>query len=586
VREGALLLVAAGLLLVGAGCLGDEAPVDQARNGEEVASNATEPVYEDRTRSEHVIQGEVQGHETEEIWLDVYRPAEADHEVPVILVMTPYQSLGDAGSAAASAEEGQPASAPPEQAPYDGGLVDFFVPRGYAVAFADVRGNHNAGGCIAQSGEDQWWDGYYTVEWLADRNWSNGQVGMYGVSYDGETQLTTALLSPPSLATIVPIASVDSQYGYLYYEGVPYELQGASTMAAYLAISAVPGTHPNAAETYPERFTCQPRNLQHALDLSGDWNDYWDERAYWQRAPDSNVSMLRVHGFQDWNVKPDHLDPSSPRWGGEPQREIYGQWSHATPDRDDWDEQGGILHQWYDRFLYGMDNRIVDELPPVLAEDTAERWHGVDRFHETGIERVYRLSADGRLVTGEAQAGEATIHDHPRGTQGVGGEAVTDEAVQAAANASGTPTRLVFETSELDEELVVAGRPQLTLEAATEAESTHWVMHLERVDENGTSEWINRGYQDTRHRDGLEDPQPLEPGEPYNLSIEGYPQLDVLEPGDKLRLVLTNQDDWVHQDTTYAESTVWLGPEAELRLPLLPADATRIGADTLEPASP
>jgi X-Pro dipeptidyl-peptidase len=574
-----LLIVGLVLGLVAVtGCLGTADDLSSASTDEEPQANLTEPVFDDVQRSEHVIQGEVDGEETEEIWLDVYRPADADREVPVILVMTPYQSLGDALGAA-----GGEASANPSEQPYDADLVDFFVPRGYAVAFADVRGNHNSGGCIDQSGEDQWRDGYFTVEWLADRAWSNGNVGMHGISYDGETQLTTALLNPPSLATIVPVASVDSQYAYLHYEGVPYELQGAGTMGGYLAISAVPGTHPNAATSYPERFTCQPDNVQRALDLSGDWNAYWDERAYWKKASQSNVSMLRVHGFQDWNVKPDHIDPSSQRWGGEPQREIYGQWNHAFPDREDWAGQGGILHRWYDHFLYETETGIVEDLPPVLAEDTAEGWHGLEAFPPNGSRVELQLGADDSLVRSGAPAGEATLYDLPRGGQGTGAGSAADPMVTTAGDRAGTPTRLVFETEPLEEDLVLAGRPTVTFEATTDAESTHWVAHLERVTEDGEASWINRGYQDTRHRAGLDDPQPLEPGEPYDVAIEMFPQTDAVHAGEQLRLVLTNQDGWVHQDTTYAQSTVQLGPEATLELGLLSDEATPYREDALQP---
>lgn len=582
-RRSTGLLLALVLVTTGwAGCLGqvrDE--LDQASKDERsLAGNLTQPVYDMVSRAEHVIQGEVDGQETEEVWLDVYRPSNANHEVPVILVMTPYQALGDAtGATSFSIENGTLPPMPPSETPYSPDLVEFYVPRGYAVAFADVRGNHNSGGCIDQSGEGQWRDGYYTVEWLGTRKWSNGNVGMHGASYDGETQVTTALLNPPHLSTIVPVASVDSQYQYLHYGGVPYELQGASTMAAYLAISAVPGTHPNAVQTYPERFTCQPENLEHALDQSGDWNAYWDERAYWKKANQTNVSMLRVHGLQDWNVKPNHIDPLSEKWTGEPKRAIYGQWGHAYPDRPDWSGQGGILHQWYDQFLYEKATGVVDELPPVLAEDTEDRWHGIDAFPARNTSSLsFQLSADGMLTREGAESGELTVDDRPRDAPG----ASTPNPAEDVAAAAGQPSKLVFESEPLEEELVLTGRPSLTFNASTDAESTHWAVHLEVV-EDGEAEWINRGYQDTRHRDGRDQPQPLEPGESYQLDVELFPQVDVVQPGDKLRLVVTTDDEWIHQDDTYATSTVQAGPNATLTLPLLPADASPISEDRLDP---
>ena len=117
--------------------------------------------------------------------------------------------------------------------PYNANLVETFVPYGYAVAFADVRGNHNAGGCVDQTGPLQWQDGYDYVEWLGTQDWSNGNVGMFGISYDGETQFTTAMMAPPHLKTIVPMAAVSNQYDWNFYEGVPYETQPTLGMVAY-----------------------------------------------------------------------------------------------------------------------------------------------------------------------------------------------------------------------------------------------------------------------------------------------------------------------------------------------------------------
>jgi X-Pro dipeptidyl-peptidase len=576
-RPAPVLVAAVAGLALAAGCIGggDEADLDQADKEERLPDEAlTQPVHDTLQRTEHVVQDEVQGEETSEIWLDVYRPEDVE-DAPVILVFTPYQAVGDAGNAPGTLGNGSA----PSQAPYDESLVHFFVPHGYAVAFADVPGNHNSGGCIDQSGPDQWRDGYAVVRWLAERDWSNGRVGMYGASYDGETQLTTALLDPPGLATIVPTASVDSQYKYLHYGGVPYELQGAGTMVAYLAISAVPGTHPNAATTYHERFTCQPDNLQRALDTSGDWTPYWEDRAYHELADQANVSMLRVHGFQDWNVKPDHIDPSTEDWGGEPVRALYGQWGHAYPDRDDWWGHGDMLHRWFDHFLTERDTGIVDATPPVLAEDTAGDWHGLDAFPpEDGPALTLHPTEDGRLVDATNGTGERTVADPPRDPPGL---ATRETLAPVGENATGAPTELVFTSEPLDQRRVLAGRPTVSFTATTDAESTHWVAHLEVVGGDGEGEWINRGYLDAVQRNGLEENEPLTPGEPYDATVEMFPQTDVVEPGDRLRLVVSNTDDWVHQDDSYATSTVETGAGAELVLPLLPAEASSHDAERL-----
>ncbi|HWG91895.1 MAG TPA: CocE/NonD family hydrolase, partial [Candidatus Thermoplasmatota archaeon] len=543
----------------------------------EPLGNLTAPIYDALLRETATIQGTT----GTRIWLDVFRPeTPGDVKVPVILVMTPYRALGDAlGVLSCGAEP----------CPYDTDLVEFFVPRGYAVAFSDVRGNHNSGGCIDQTGPGQWQDGYDTVEWLGTQPWSNGRVGMYGISYDGETQHSTAFLQPPHLVTIVPAAAVSSQYDYVFFQGVPYELSAPSTMAAYFAISAVPGTDPGAVPHYPERIECQPENFQTALDRSGDHTPYWLDREYRLHMGKVNVSVLHIHGLADWNVKPNQIEGFfNGLTNASVKRGLYGQWPHAFPDREDWFKEGGILHRWYDHFLLGIDTGLLQELPPVLIEDTEGQWRGIDSFpplNQSWLE--LHLLADGTLGDAVGEAVTLEVYDVPREAGYTFSPPYSGAPVDPAGSLGyalrGAPPRLVFESKPLAEPLRLTGVPFLTFTAETDATSTHWAALVEIVHSDGTVAWMNRGYQDTRHLAGLTNPKDLAPGEAYNVTLKMFPQEDVVPAGAKLRLTLSNDDDWIHQDTTYATSRVHVGDGSTvLHLPLAPL-GQEYPADTLVP---
>lgn len=75
---------------------------------------------------------------------------------------------------------------------------------GYAVAYEDTRGRGDSGGAF-----EPWLheatDGAATVEWLADRSWSTGRVGMYGGSSPGQVQVLAALERPQGLAAVAPM---------------------------------------------------------------------------------------------------------------------------------------------------------------------------------------------------------------------------------------------------------------------------------------------------------------------------------------------------------------------------------------------
>lgn len=575
------LLVAVLLAGALAGCVADDpaSGTDAAINPTtgrpilppELRANLTEAIYEIEGHYEATFTGQT----GIQLYVDWYLPDVPEgQKVPTILVFTPYQS--------GNPEEGgvEPAGTPADgllaDTPYWSGLMEEYVSYGYAVAFADVRGTHRAGGCTDQTGPDQWTDGYDYVEFLAAQEWSNGKVGMYGVSYDGETQTTTAIRQPPSLATIVPVAAVSNQYEWLIYDGVPLEGNPLLGMVGYLAGSAAPSFEPGDLLLYPEKFECQDESLAAGLDWSGDYTEFWERIDYRPYADQIQVPTLLVQGFDDHVVRSHQATPFFHDIEA-PKRAILGQWGHAVPDREDW---GDILHAWYDHHLLDIENGIMDILPPVLAEDSQQRWWGFDDYPVMEPEWLeLELSPDMTLVApGNGAAGELTIHDYP--TEYFLSTGVTEAPVQTVGTgATGHGTHAVW-TFTLPEDRVLYGRPELTFTATSSAESTHWVALLGNETTGDCRDsgapyvgCVDFSYKDTRHRHGIDQPEPLTPGEPYELRMVFSSQFEVLPAGETHTLVLTNNNPDVQQDPTNSQNTIHLGGDtpAVLRIPLMPA---------------
>jgi predicted acyl esterase len=89
-----------------------------------------------------------------------------------------------------------------DQTTFEGPDPGFFVPEGYIVIMVDSRGYGKSEGCRLgdRSGEDY----YDAIEWAGTQEWSNGNVGMIGVSALGNVQWYAAQLRPPHLKAIVP----------------------------------------------------------------------------------------------------------------------------------------------------------------------------------------------------------------------------------------------------------------------------------------------------------------------------------------------------------------------------------------------
>src|SRR5919197_1373601 len=85
--------------------------------------------------------------------------------------------------------------------PFDGGLVKYFVPRGYAVLMMDLRGTGRSQGCLDLLGPTDRADIKRVIEWAASQPWSNGRVGTIGHSYPAAAGVAALSQRPKGLAT-------------------------------------------------------------------------------------------------------------------------------------------------------------------------------------------------------------------------------------------------------------------------------------------------------------------------------------------------------------------------------------------------
>src|SRR3954454_17566749 len=238
----------------------------------------SQPLYGTQTpdKAPAVPRHTLTAHDGITLYVETWLPAAKDGnvppaQIPTILIMTPYVTQGVERYPSRNLEN----------------TIKYFTSRGYAVAQGDVRGTGESGGCIEQTAANQIDDTARIIEYLGrDAAWSNGNVGMYGISYDGETQVSTAGLGGAArtkyLKAIVPIESVGGQYEYSNMDGVPFAGQAALSDATYLALtSATPGaTTPDQPTQMAEKLTCLPEVSVMAADPTGDMNSVWATREY------------------------------------------------------------------------------------------------------------------------------------------------------------------------------------------------------------------------------------------------------------------------------------------------------------------
>ena len=94
-----------------------------------------------------------------------------------------------------------------------------WVPQGYVVMRVDARGSGKSPGLLQAFAPREIHDFYDPIEWAAQQPWSNGKVGLLGISYYAISQWLVASLQPPHLAAIIPWEGAADSYRDMGHHG-------------------------------------------------------------------------------------------------------------------------------------------------------------------------------------------------------------------------------------------------------------------------------------------------------------------------------------------------------------------------------
>ena len=156
------------------------------------------------------------------LYVDIFFPeAPSKQPLPVILTYSPYGKHAPKNFDMFP-NSGVPKGSVSRHTVWEGLDPLYWTRHGYAIVNADTRGSWGCeGDCTILSPEEAQ-DGYDVVEWIAKQSWSNGRVGMGGVSYLAIVQWRIAELNPPHLACIMPWEGFTDVYrDYSHHGGIP-----------------------------------------------------------------------------------------------------------------------------------------------------------------------------------------------------------------------------------------------------------------------------------------------------------------------------------------------------------------------------
>jgi uncharacterized protein len=481
------------------------------------------------------------------------------------------------------------------------------VDHGYALIIQDTRATGQSGGIYSFYLADGP-DGYDTIEWIAKQPWSNGRVGLDGVSYLGAVQWLAARERPPHLVCMAPTAPSGEYFEELPYIGGAFRLEWALPYLAGVLKLGRDDVDWQSVFRYRPLNTADAKFLR-KIPQYREWLAHPTLDRYWKhlyfQAPDFaaiGIPFLTVTGWFDADQPGTlHYWNGMEATGHSRGSLIIGPWEHTQTYMGGEDKVGllsfggksgiDIQHEriaFFDRCL----KRDTQDPPPPrvrLFITGSNEWRSFDQYPPRAVKQVayYYTSHRGANTRG---GDGALVTDRPA-------KVSTDRYVfnprEPAAYPSGIADMaaieqrqdvLVYSSGPLHEALTIVGPITAELYAATDRRDTDWVVSVSDVSPDGTSVGLNEGggILRARYRRGFEREILLKPGAVEKYTIKVWDLGHTFLPGHQLRVLVTssryplvnpnqNTGNNVASDVEWrtAKQTIYLGGDKASRI-LLP----------------
>ena len=498
---------------------------------------------------------------------DLYMPADipAGEHLPVLLEYTPYRKNDSRGSKYR--------------------MYTYFVKRGYVVARVDIRGTGNSQGRTIpyEYSEIELSDGDAVIAWLAKQDWSNGNVGMFGISWGGFNSIQMAVRKPPALKAFVALMATED----LYQEDVHY-MDGIIHIDSWMMSHDLSNAMPGAPE-----FRLDEDWLRNRFEVEPSIFTYMREQrdgSFWDRASARDkYEQIQIPGYYIGGWYDGYRD-SPPRMLEHvkaPVKAMIGPWDHYYPHNAWPAPQVEWRHEavrWFDQWLKGIDTGILDE--PRFAVYVRD-WHppgpGVDEIPghwrweegwpiERSVTKTFYAGQDHGLSSSpSAQATHSLKYKPSVGLAGGGpvmwwGNIPPDQ--QSMDDYS-----LIYDSHPLDSPLEILGMPRAILKVSADVSRANWVVRICDVAPDGSVTQVGGAAFNGTHRKSAREPEDLIPGKVFPLEIEMHFTSWVFPKGHRIRFAINNAQWPMLWPTPYQMTTTLAigGVEgARVELPVVP----------------
>ncbi|RPJ28504.1 MAG: CocE/NonD family hydrolase [Chloroflexi bacterium] len=465
------------------------------------------------------------------------------------------------------------------------------VRSGYAVIVVDRPGTGASFGKLAHDPSGVAQEASQIIDWIAAQEWSDGNVGMFGDSIQAQIQFQAASTGNPHLKAILPATTWMDNYSAVVYPGgvlnkifinkygnvnttfdamatpVDQDLDGSLLAQARAERNGVDLAEKVVGlEEAPYRDVVTPRgrNL---------WVDYHTLYPLLDGINRSGTAVYLINGWYDIYARDNFLIYANLTV---PKRLMVRPTDHSGIDSPGNDvDFGAEAQRWFDYWLKGIDNGIMDEAPIhyyMQGVDQASAWQAIDvwpieaqqlrRYYFGPPQEGRKVSINSGSLQGMPSTQSTAVDTYtvdytttsgkkPRWT----GLAVPHEYPNMRLNDSKS---LTYTTPVLDAPLDITGHPVAHVWLSADVSDLDLVMYLEEVDGNGNSTYVSQGNLRASHRllslpsfNGLDLPwhnhfqselQPIPAREPIELVFDLLPTAYRFQTGHRLRITVAFAD--------------------------------------------
>ena len=496
---------------------------------------------------------------------DTYQGME-DKPRPALVALSPY---GKELQAMALTMPPQRRPSPMWDGCIEAGDIAKIVQEDYVHVVGDIRGsgdsegehigNYNAGGVSLGQ------DAYDFIEWVAAQPWCDGNVGMVGISYFGSMSVLAAAERPPSLKAIFVSGGHYDFYETTYHGGIMWlmpraarEGRGGDSGWAFtdriksrmLEEYSEAELKELVAERLKDPDIAAWPNMVHTLnypkhheawfdiimnDLDGEW---YEERNPINLAENIDIPVwLQIDNGRGWTI--DGTIELYNKLKGPKKLDIG---PYPPMQSRPWIEEHDKMFRWYDYWIKGIDNGVMDE-PPVSVH--------VEGSHET--------SAGNQYPTKDTEYRSLYLrprHKLSEEPELMGPEhAAPDGFFQAPLTVTDTVHNIRWETAPFAEDTEMMGTGAAHIFAEIDQDDTNFIMRLWDAAPNGSRQLITTGFLKASQRELDEERTtegnpyhphtrkvPVEPGTINEYVLRLYPFANTFKPGHKLVVELSNNE--------------------------------------------